>query len=309
MELVGGLAQVLAAKRDLRQAEAAGKAEREAAKTAEQERYQALAQALSGGGDPSQALIASGDPDFMKMGISHMLAPKPEPKDTRTPLQKDYEWAFDQSVGPDEAQARQATFGKKYAKGMQIVTNPDGTISIATEGQELPTLTKTNVTRVQEKQIQTEAARNRLQGIKDAFNPEFATRRYAAGMRILEERDKLGFDFADLNPEQQQALADYSDWKAQTYNNLNGLLHELSGAAVNQHEFERLKNAIPNPDDSPTTFSQKLETAIVIAEDIIQQSQNRLQGESQQQTIPDINETMSTSEPAVNFQGQQYILD
>lgn len=69
MEMLGNLAQVYAGNRLQNQAE-----------RQDRDRMTALAEALQGGADPTQALLGSGEQEFMRMGIAKMLQSPSERK-------------------------------------------------------------------------------------------------------------------------------------------------------------------------------------------------------------------------------------
>lgn len=101
----------------------------------------------------------------------------------------------------------------------------------------------------------------RVARIGEYWRPEFQQlgSRLAAGWSAGMER--LGFE---LDPEQQQQLAEFTQSKAAALADLNRTLQELSGAAVTESEATRFQGELPSPGtgifdgDSPTQFQAKL---------------------------------------------------
>lgn len=131
---------------------------------------------------------------------------------------------------------------------------------------DIPPTTATT-TRLQTETLNTQETMLRLDDIAASFDPSFLEIPTQIGQEFNAIRDRLGsvpeiFGIPDLTVEQRQRLADYTTFTTRTLNNMNITLNRLSGAAVNEQEFERIKGALPNADDSPTQFQAKLNNAI-----------------------------------------------
>lgn len=65
-------------------------------------------------------------------------------------------------------------------------------------------------------------------------------------------------------------VRDYTAFQTATYNYVNDLLNALSGAAISEHEYERLKNNLPViGEDSPSQFISKMNTIMDMTEESI----------------------------------------
>lgn len=128
-------------------------------------------------------------------------------------------------------------------------------------------LTTGSQTAVQKRELNAQGALQRLDDIAASFDPEFLTVPAQLTARWQSFKDRLGsvgsiFGIEGLTPEEKQSLTEYTTFTTRTLNNMNITLNELSGAAVNEQEFLRIKGALPNSDDSPTQFQAKLTNAI-----------------------------------------------
>ena len=333
MELVGGLAQVLAAKRDLRQAAAADKKK-------EQERNEKLAAILAGDGNLADRMIASGDPEMQKQALKFKLAEAGKaPAQPKAPFKM-----FD-----EEGRERYARWdpesdtGYSFVGGAKaddagettVVYAPDGT-PIYAKGQGVstsPDLTKATTTQVQKDVLNTQEGLARVKAIRKMYDPRFLTAKGRAGNVLRQAEAYLTGDIKYTGTPEEHA--EFSAFHSETLNNINQYIKEISGAAVSAQEAERLKGALPHPDLDPATFKARLDRVADQMEDKIQRLNavlgryqpgteaefaTALRGlgfsdaEIQQklaalQKSPSVGSTMSTSSPAVNFQGEQYNLD
>ncbi len=100
----------------------------------------------------------------------------------------------------------------------------------------------------------------RLTDTQKLFKPEYQQIFPRVANAISRGKDKFGF----ATPEDQQAVGEFAQFKAEAFNNLNTTLKELSGAAVTPQEAERLLEQLPNVGttiwngDSPSEFQGKL---------------------------------------------------
>jgi hypothetical protein len=111
------------------------------------------------------------------------------------------------------------------------------------------------------------SAGNRLMAynqIEASYRPEYSTPMFRGEQEWASLKDKFG----TLEPEKQQELTEYSQWKQNSITNINERIKELTGAAMGKEEAERIMSSLPVPGqgifdgDSPTVFKAKLDNAI-----------------------------------------------
>jgi hypothetical protein len=104
-------------------------------------------------------------------------------------------------------------------------------------------------------------SRLRLQSIAANFNPKYLETPFKLRMEAVAQLEKLG-----QKPNAQDAadLAAYSEFAQTAYNELNGYINLITGAAVGSGDEEsRLRKGIPDPQkDSPTQFLSKLNSKL-----------------------------------------------
>ena len=79
-----------------------------------------------------------------------------------------------------------------------------------------------------------------------------------AKYKTLAFLDELGLPITSWG---EEALAEYTTWSSDTFSLVNKTLHELSGAAINPSEAERLMKELSSTQDSPVEYIAKLEAA------------------------------------------------
>lgn len=246
-------------------------------KDAEMQQYQALADALSGGGDPMEALMASGNPDMIKMGAEHSLRDALSGTKSKTPkidtfyddTGGSYKGIYDHDSGEVERIG-----GIKPPSGMSISFDENGNPVVS---QGTGALTKKGNNAVEEKQLNAVEMRQRLQGVKTSTKPEYLT----YGGRLSKAYDSVmaGIDPNNLDPQEQQELRDYTIWRSRTVNNLNSYIKEMTGAAMSEPEAVRLSKAVPTENDDPISFAAKLDDVLVqLNEKLTLYEQQRRQG-------------------------------
>lgn len=134
-------------------------------------------------------------------------------------------------------------------------------------GADLTTGTKS---KLQDTQRKTADALSGVRRIRSSFKPEYQqlSTRWDAMVTAVKEKvegvpvlEWLGDQFGESD---RELLRDFTVFKRRAFANMNKNLHELSGAAVNEHEFDRLKKQMPNPGtglfdgDSPSQFDAKM---------------------------------------------------
>lgn len=185
----------------------------------------------------------------------------PQPKGHGTLL---YKYLDDQGkpVYGDASTAMGKSPYEKPSHGISMTT-PDGT-EVQIGGNGVPNyggvgLTKPNANKLQEAFINAQGNAYALREQMAKYKPEFSTLggRFKAGVANLKEQ--VGMENA---PQQQQYLADFTSWKADTLALLSQYLHQLSGAAISEHELVRLKGGFPNPDDGPSEYKAKADATM-----------------------------------------------
>lgn len=148
--------------------------------------------------------------------------------------------------------------------GLRTAGKPSTNVTVGSPNVNLTTGARTEA---QRKELNAQGALTRLDDIVGSFDPKFLTFPAKVTAQWQSFKDRLGsvgeiFGIAELTPAEKQNLADYTTFTTRTLNNMNITLNELSGAAVNEQEFERISGALPNAKDSPTEFQAKMNNAI-----------------------------------------------
>lgn len=118
-------------------------------------------------------------------------------------------------------------------------------------------------TEIQKKQFDANEGFARLANIAQSYKPEYQTigtkldNYWAAGKEKINP--------ALLNEQDKKGLADFSNFKRQSLDNLNRYIKEITGAQMSIQEADRIKAGLPDPGtglidgDSPTQFQSKLQ--------------------------------------------------
>jgi hypothetical protein len=124
---------------------------------------------------------------------------------------------------------------------------------------------------LEQKIVQTNEAIGRLGEIQGSFKPEYLEAPTRLQTEISSFKAKLGRG-ESLTEDQQSELSNITAFRQDAFTNLNKTLNELSGAAVNQHEYERLLNQLPDPGksgftgiltgDDPIEFKRKMDESM-----------------------------------------------
>lgn len=144
--------------------------------------------------------------------------------------------------------------------GMSVETGPDGrfrlvTGDMASQGGGGTPLTGSNQSKQQEAFIASMDQLSAIDSMLASYDPSFST--------FWGQLENQGLRWADranisLDQGQQKQLAQYTSWQRATLDNLSSTLNRLSGAAVSPSEYDRIASTLPNTDDSPTQFIQKI---------------------------------------------------
>lgn len=101
--------------------------------------------------------------------------------------------------------------------------------------------------------------------IESQFRPEYLQPKFKAGQAWSAIKEKSG---ANLSPEDKQSLAQFSQFKQNTLNNLSQTIKSLTGASMGVQEAARIEAGLPSAGqgifdgDSPTEFQAKLNNTI-----------------------------------------------
>lgn len=95
----------------------------------------------------------------------------------------------------------------------------------------------------------------RLDLIKESFKPEFLEFFPRLGFAALKLSERAG---VSLSEETKIALSEFAVFTRRLLSNLNLYIKDITGAQMSATEAVRLIKAQPNEEDSPTTFSAKL---------------------------------------------------
>ena len=122
-------------------------------------------------------------------------------------------------------------------------------------------LGKEGANKVDTQLLELGQSRLRLQSIASNFNPKFLERPFQLKMAGVAELEKLG---RKPSPQDAADLTAYSEFAQTAYNELNGYINFITGAAVGSGEEEaRIRKGVPDPQkDSPTQFFSKLNAKI-----------------------------------------------
>lgn len=117
-------------------------------------------------------------------------------------------------------------------------------------------LTKKTTTDLQDQLLSSTAASDRLGETIGKFDEEFLTIGGKVKFGALAMADKTGIPLSD---EFKDELTKFTDFKSGALNDLNLYIKEITGAAMTNAEADRLRKAMPDPEeDSPTQFLAKL---------------------------------------------------
>lgn len=192
---------------------------------------------------------------------------------------REYKAFYDPSHPDADERGYVAVGGSKAQRGTITRINPQtGELEII-EGADLTPATRSGV---QQEVISAEDALVRLENIESAFKPEYATFWGSAANAARAWRAYLFNDVPvldqlfGLSDEAKAQLAEYATWRTRTANNLNQYLHDMSGAAINAQEAQRLIKELPSDQDDPITFKAKLDEVIRQTKEAIARNQQRL---------------------------------
>lgn len=125
-------------------------------------------------------------------------------------------------------------------------------------------LSKTTAGQVEQGALSNADAITRLNNIQYSYKPEYQNIKYRANQAWKTLVDKgIG-----LPEQEKRQLAQYSQYKQNSLQNLNQTIKDITGAAMGVQEAERIIASLPNAGtgifdgDSPTEFEAKLNNAV-----------------------------------------------
>jgi hypothetical protein len=135
----------------------------------------------------------------------------------------------------------------KKSSAPQVNVYPPGAVAPGKEG----------ANKVDAQLLELGQNRLNLQSISENFNPKYLEKPFQLRMEAIAAMEKFG---KKPSPEQAAELAEYSEFAQNAYNQLNGYINLITGAAVGSGEEEaRIRKGVPDPQkDSPTQFLSKL---------------------------------------------------
>jgi len=160
-----------------------------------------------------------------------------------------------------------ATGNKKKVTGppsnTSVSIDKDGNISF-NQGPGVAGFSKPTRGKIEEKLFRTQEGLARLNDIQSKFDRDYLT--------FSGKAKSIGTDLMDkfnMNPSQENIdfMNNQTAFAQDAYRNLNTMLNELSGAAINKDEFSRLSMQEPSPGklltgDGPQKFKTKLDNSI-----------------------------------------------
>jgi hypothetical protein len=144
-----------------------------------------------------------------------------------------------------------AEIARRKASKTDVNVYPPGSMPLGKEGSN----------KVDTQLLDLGQSRLRLQSISSNFNPKYLETPFKLRMEAVAQLEKLG---QKPKPQDAADLAAYSEFAQTAYNELNGYINLITGAAVGSGDEEaRLRKGIPDPQkDSPTQFLSKLNSKL-----------------------------------------------
>ena len=138
-------------------------------------------------------------------------------------------------------------------------------------------LTRGAKTEIQKTNLDLKKSIGRLESIKGTMDPDMLTTIQKYAGKGLGAMQRSG---VPLSPEQEEALYAQELFSANVYSYQNYMLNMLSGAAVSEQEYDRIKRQLPTVDDSKSSFMAKFDSSAANAERAINDANRALYGDS-----------------------------
>ena len=161
----------------------------------------------------------------------------------------------------------------KPSKGIQVTTNPDGTVNVSIGGKGQGTISKPTKAKLEADLIKTSEGIARLEQVAAAYKPEYQQ----VGMRFSQALNEFRDKFSDtpvsvflgnVSPKDAAILTKFSAFKRDAIANINLYIKEITGAQMSELEADRLRKGMPDPGDaitdgdSPIVFKAKLDATL-----------------------------------------------
>jgi len=176
------------------------------------------------------------------------------------------------AINPDTGEQRQAVFdpvkGKNFFTDTGEEVGPEFNVLSLTgklTGEDIGLKpTPASTTDLQKKIVVVDDQIANLEKTMQGFNPDFLKLPTKLQVGALEQIEKLGI-FGELSPENKELVTKMATFKQDAITTVNNTIRAITGAQMNQAEIPRITKQIPNLDDSPTVFIEKLKNSIKIA--------------------------------------------
>ena len=191
--------------------------------------------------------------------LPDMEAPKDKPMSAIGKVNQDIRNGV---ITPEQGQAQIAKLNA--ISGMSLEVGEDGAVRFG-QGSAAKDMEQATKNKVEGKLLDSFEMGSRVQSIKDSFNPEFLEFKNRAGNKWAAMKDFMG---VDLSEEETKQLKGFTVFRRRAVSNMTRLLNEISGAAVNQHEYKRISKTMPNAGtdmfdgDSPIEFKAKMDDVL-----------------------------------------------
>ena len=158
-------------------------------------------------------------------------------------------------------------------KGIQVTTNPDGTVNVSIGGKGQGAISKPTKAKLEADLIKTSEGIARLEQVAAAYKPEYQQ----VGMRFSQALNEFRDKFSDtpvsvflgnVSPKDAAILTKFSAFKRDAIANINLYIKEITGAQMSELEADRLRKGMPDPGDaitdgdSPIVFKSKLDSTL-----------------------------------------------
>lgn len=216
-------------------------------------RIEKLANLYNDGSEESAALADRRAEGYYKKAVAMGLIEPPQGQKLLA-IERESQILNDPNADPE----MKAAIRSKWAGSNQSIEySPDGGFKMVTgRGVVSSKVSKRVVGSLQQKQAQNMRSIANLDSTMKLMDEQYLTYKGRFKGWASAELQKMG---VDIGPEYKKSLKDISKFKARSLMGLSQFLNDLSGAAINAKEAERLKGSYPHPGDSYDKFIGKYE--------------------------------------------------
>ncbi|WP_420411593.1 hypothetical protein [Roseibium sp.] len=147
--------------------------------------------------------------------------------------------------------------GSKAPSGLELESDGKGGVRIATGGKRL---SATGDKAVEEKILNVQEERLRLNSIRDSVKDEYLT--WTGDLKNGANWLRAKIDPNSLSDEDRKNYTAYTQWKQNTLTNVNLTIQSLTGAAMGVDEAKRIMASLPGLEDDAIAFKAKLDGAL-----------------------------------------------